>query len=212
MTRQAGAARPAAAVGAGRDRAGAGCADGRVQPRARRPARQRRERRRASPRLRRARSAAGQARPDRARRGARRGHARHPDLGVPRAPAHSSAPGPSAADNARRGRAGPSAPTCGPMSAATDTRLYALPVVSGGRRLGTVVAGVSLAPYEQTRRTALVASAILALLAFGRGRRWPPAADHEGASTRRADDHPGGRMERPRARPPVRRSARLATS
>ena len=51
--------------------------------------------------------------------------------------------------------------------AATDTRLYALPVVSGGRRLGTVVAGVSLAPYEQTRRTALVASAILALLAFG---------------------------------------------
>jgi two-component system, OmpR family, sensor kinase len=50
--------------------------------------------------------------------------------------------------------------------AATDTRLYAVPVVNGGRRLGTVVAGVSLAPYEQTRRTALVASAILALLAF----------------------------------------------
>jgi two-component system, OmpR family, sensor kinase len=50
--------------------------------------------------------------------------------------------------------------------ATTDIRLYALPVVSGGRRLGTVVAGVSLAPYEQTRRTALVASAILALLAF----------------------------------------------
>jgi signal transduction histidine kinase len=50
--------------------------------------------------------------------------------------------------------------------AATDTRLYALPVVSGGRRLGTVVAGVSLAPYQQTRRTALVASAILALLAL----------------------------------------------
>ena len=50
--------------------------------------------------------------------------------------------------------------------ATTDTRLHALPVVSGGRRLGTVVAGVSLAPYEQTSRTALVASAILALLAF----------------------------------------------
>jgi two-component system, OmpR family, sensor kinase len=50
--------------------------------------------------------------------------------------------------------------------AATDTRLYALPVVRGGRLLGTVVAGVSLAAYEQTRRTALVASAILALLAF----------------------------------------------
>jgi len=35
-------------------------------------------------------------------------------------------------------------------------------VLIGGRRLGTVVAGVSLAPYEQTRRLALIAS-----LAFG---------------------------------------------
>ena len=50
--------------------------------------------------------------------------------------------------------------------AATDTRLYGLPVISTGRRLGTVVAGVSLAPYEQTRRTALIGSAILAVLAF----------------------------------------------
>lgn len=49
---------------------------------------------------------------------------------------------------------------------ATDTRLYAIPVISGSRPLGTVVAGVSLAPYEQTRRTALVASVILATLAF----------------------------------------------
>jgi signal transduction histidine kinase len=49
---------------------------------------------------------------------------------------------------------------------ATDTRLYALPVVSGGRRLGTVVAGVSLAPYEQTSGTALNASVILALVAL----------------------------------------------
>jgi two-component system, OmpR family, sensor kinase len=50
--------------------------------------------------------------------------------------------------------------------AATDTRLFALRVVRGGKQLGTVIAGVSLAPYEQTRRTALVASAILGLLAF----------------------------------------------
>jgi signal transduction histidine kinase len=50
--------------------------------------------------------------------------------------------------------------------ASTDTRLYALPVVRSGRSLGTVVAGVSLAPYEQTRRTALVASAILGFVAF----------------------------------------------
>src|SRR5262249_24951134 len=53
-----------------------------------------------------------------------------------------------------------------------DTRLYAAPVVSGGRRLGTVVAAVSLAPYEQTRRTALIPSlslgaAVRLLLAVG---------------------------------------------
>jgi two-component system, OmpR family, sensor kinase len=41
-----------------------------------------------------------------------------------------------------------------------DIRLYAEPVISDGRRLGTVVAGVSLAPYEQTRRVALVASLV----------------------------------------------------
>lgn len=45
---------------------------------------------------------------------------------------------------------------------ATDTRLYALPVAHLDHRLGTVVAGISLAPYEQTRRTALIASALLA--------------------------------------------------
>jgi two-component system, OmpR family, sensor kinase len=50
--------------------------------------------------------------------------------------------------------------------AGTPTRLYSLPVVRGGHRLGTVVAGVSLLPYEQTRRTALLAAAALAVLAF----------------------------------------------
>jgi hypothetical protein len=44
--------------------------------------------------------------------------------------------------------------------AVTDTRLYTAPVVADGKRLGTVVAGVSLAPYEETRSTALVASLI----------------------------------------------------
>ncbi len=42
----------------------------------------------------------------------------------------------------------------------TDTRLYAAPIIVGGRRTGTVVAGISLAPYEETRSTALVASII----------------------------------------------------
>jgi signal transduction histidine kinase len=45
--------------------------------------------------------------------------------------------------------------------ARTDTRLYAAPVTSGGKRLGTVVAGVSLAPYEQTGKLALFASLVL---------------------------------------------------
>jgi signal transduction histidine kinase len=56
---------------------------------------------------------------------------------------------------ARRLAAGPTRMADVPSS---DTRLYATPVVAAGRRLGTVVAAVSLAPYEQTRRTALIAS------------------------------------------------------
>jgi two-component system, OmpR family, sensor kinase len=43
------------------------------------------------------------------------------------------------------------------------TRLQSVPVVQSGRRLGAVVAGVSLTPYEQLRRTALIASGVLAL-------------------------------------------------
>jgi signal transduction histidine kinase len=48
----------------------------------------------------------------------------------------------------------------------TNTRLYSLPVVQSGRRVGAVVAGVSLGPYKQTRRTALIASVVLALTVF----------------------------------------------
>jgi signal transduction histidine kinase len=47
---------------------------------------------------------------------------------------------------------------------AADVRLYAEPVVVGGDRVGTVVAGVSLAAFEQTRRIALTASVILGFL------------------------------------------------
>src|SRR5204862_682226 len=57
----------------------------------------------------------------------------------------------------------------------TDTRLYGVPVVSADRRLGTLVAGASLAPYERTRHTALVASivfAALVLLAVLLAARW----------------------------------------
>jgi signal transduction histidine kinase len=42
--------------------------------------------------------------------------------------------------------------------------LYTLPVVSDGRRLGTVVAQVSLGPYQSTAQTALAGSAVLGAL------------------------------------------------
>jgi two-component system OmpR family sensor kinase len=72
---------------------------------------------------------------------------------------------------ARLAREAPAAQDTG----GTHTRLYALPVAQSGRRLGAVIAGVSLRPYEETRRTALVASLILApavLIAFGLAARW----------------------------------------
>jgi signal transduction histidine kinase len=47
---------------------------------------------------------------------------------------------------------------------ASDTRLYAGPVFASGKRVGTVVAGVSLAPYEQTRKLALLASLVFGAL------------------------------------------------
>lgn len=46
---------------------------------------------------------------------------------------------------------------------ALHARLYAVPVVASSRRLGTVVAAVSTRPYEDTQRTALVSSIVLAL-------------------------------------------------
>jgi two-component system OmpR family sensor kinase len=56
----------------------------------------------------------------------------------------------------------------------TDTRLYATPIVADGRRVGTLVTGLSLAPYEQTRRRALAASItfFIALLAIVGGAVW----------------------------------------
>ena len=46
----------------------------------------------------------------------------------------------------------------------TDTRLYAVPVTGHGKRVGTVIAGLSLAPYEETRGTALIASIVFGAL------------------------------------------------
>ncbi|HVC86257.1 MAG TPA: ATP-binding protein [Gaiellaceae bacterium] len=43
----------------------------------------------------------------------------------------------------------------------TDERLLAVPIVHAGSRIGTLVTGISLAPYEHARRTALSESIIL---------------------------------------------------
>ncbi len=61
------------------------------------------------------------------------------------------------------------APTSGSMR---------LPIIAGGRRVGTIVTGISLAPYEQTQRSALIASLLFAatvLLDRRRGRGLAPA-------------------------------------
>jgi signal transduction histidine kinase len=49
---------------------------------------------------------------------------------------------------------------------ASDTRMYALPVVQNTARIGTVVSAISLRTYQQVQRTALLASIVLAVLAF----------------------------------------------
>lgn len=43
-----------------------------------------------------------------------------------------------------------------------DLRLYAVPVIFEGRRVGAVVAATSLGPYEDSRRTALIGSLVFA--------------------------------------------------
>jgi len=45
-----------------------------------------------------------------------------------------------------------------------EVHLYALPVTSDGQRVGTVVAGISLAPYNRTRTIALIGSSLLAIV------------------------------------------------
>ena len=49
----------------------------------------------------------------------------------------------------------------------SDTRLYAVPVISGGSRAGTVVVGLGLEPYEHTASRAFLASLIFAAVVLG---------------------------------------------
>jgi signal transduction histidine kinase len=46
----------------------------------------------------------------------------------------------------------------------SDERLYAVPIVHEGLRVGTLVTGISLAPYHHTQRTALLGSLTLFLV------------------------------------------------
>ena len=48
-----------------------------------------------------------------------------------------------------------------------DQRLYAVPVSFHGKRVGTIVAATSLAPYEESRRTALIGSLVFAFVVLG---------------------------------------------
>jgi signal transduction histidine kinase len=82
-----------------------------------------------------------------------------------------------------------------------DVRLFATPAVFEGKRLGTVVAGVSLAPYEETRRTALIDSLVLAfllLLVVAVAARWVLAAAFRPVEhmTKAAADWSEHRLER----------------
>ncbi len=56
----------------------------------------------------------------------------------------------------------------------SEERLYAIAIDSGGRRVGTLVTGISLAPYHHTQKTALIGSLtlVLVLLAFTGAAAW----------------------------------------
>ena len=111
-----------------------------------------------------------EAAPRRRRRCADR---RQPHLALRRHTRHRAATLPALATSAAA-RALASGPGRFVTVKATDERLFALPVTAGGRRVGTIVAGLSLSPYEQTERSALLASlafaATLLLVSWGAAR------------------------------------------
>lgn len=48
-----------------------------------------------------------------------------------------------------------------------ERKLYSLPVQSGGRRVGAVVAAIDTEPYDDTRHTAILGSVVVAVLLLG---------------------------------------------
>jgi two-component system OmpR family sensor kinase len=82
-----------------------------------------------------------------------------------------------------------------------DIRLYGLPVLQDGRRVGSVVGAVGLAQYEQIARTALLGSsalALFALIAVAVASRWvlSRALRPVGEMTRQAADWSEHDLER----------------
>jgi signal transduction histidine kinase len=77
-------------------------------------------------------------------------------LEAPRAPQHIQ-------DAARSLAGGPERS----VEVGESARLYAIPVTTGGVRHGTVVAAVALDPYNETGRTALIGSVVLAAVLLG---------------------------------------------
>ena len=92
---------------------------------------------------------------------ARRRGARSPGLGLRRAPRDRAAGRAAPACSARPTRSSATAASSA-TSPDRELRLYAAPISAGGRQVGTVVAGESLAAYDRTTDLALVGS-----LAFG---------------------------------------------
>lgn len=71
------------------------------------------------------------------------------------------------------------AASSGATADVAETRLVSVPVNASGRRVGTVVAGVSLRPYDRSAEVALVGSAALAAILLAAGvaaARWLLAA------------------------------------
>jgi signal transduction histidine kinase len=69
-------------------------------------------------------------------------------------------PGPRSLDDAAARLAG--GPSGYAEDSGSDTRLYSLPVIDHGRRIGTVVAGIALQPYERTASRGLIESLLFA--------------------------------------------------
>ena len=163
----------------------------------RRDADRRSSARRPRPRRRRSPSAAARS----PRREAPRTRASRADVGLRKGTLCWSGPGERRPQERRPGARRRPAPRRRPR---IDARLFALPVVRDGIRYGTVVAAVSLEPYEETERTGLVAALLLALGLLGAVGSHHALDSRQGAPAGLAHDRGRGRLERARRRPALR--------